>query len=95
MKKETLNNLIRVTNHKPVLPNVYVNDFKKAIKFIKTLVAHGVPLKQISTTDYNSNDLKIYVTIPYGNILGGSYAVYKRFSNTDIKSAIKFYKRNT
>lgn len=68
---------------------------KRAIKFIETLQEKGIPLEQINTTDWSSNSIRVFVTIPYGKKGGGKNKEFNRFSEQEVNAAIKFWEENT
>ena len=66
-----------------------------AIEFIEYLVKNGVPLEQISTTDWVGAPIKVYIEIPFGLKGGGKYKTYQRFSDLEAKNALDFWKENS
>lgn len=95
MKPDTLKQLrnINITRHNVSAVNKQLNaDAQKAIDFMETLVKKGIPLEQINTTDWNSAPIKVFVNIPYGKKGGGKRKEFKRFSDREVASAMKFWK---
>ena len=95
MKPDTLKQLrnINITRHNVSAVNKQLNaDAQKAIDFMETLVKKGIPLEQINTTDWNSAPIKVFVTVPYGKKGGGKRKEFKRFSDREVASAMKFWK---
>ncbi len=77
MRKDTLENM---------------KGYTREYSFVLGLVGSGVPLEALYTNDLkNTPKSAVYVCISYGKKLGGKIKVFRRFSNRDLISAVKFW----
>lgn len=60
----------------------------KALNFIYELLKEGAPLYTINVNDWANSSIKVYVGVAFKD----KVRIYKRFSNTDIESALSWLK---